>query len=157
MSEKSADLNWFNDDATPKRRPDPAGPVPVRPDNRRRHARFQVTSTQVMLFRNGLLTALNLGSNKARKVVDLSAGGARILVTEKISVQQKVRVKITLEKYQDQIEIDGEVKWCFPCTNKKDFFVGIKFSTDDAAATRKMTALQEWFTSPQYQALRSRR
>ena len=157
MTEKSADINWFDEDAKSKRRPEPQSPVPVRPDNRRRHARFQVSSTQVLLFRNGLLTALNLGSNKARKVCDLSAGGARILVTEKLTVKQKVRLKITLEKYQDLIDIDGEVKWCFPSTNKKDFYVGVKFFTDDAATTRKMTALQEWFTSPQYQALRSRR
>ncbi len=157
MAEKSADLNWFEDDDKPKRRPEPQAPVPVRPDNRRRHARFQVSSTQVLLFRNGLLTTLNLGSNKARKVVDLSAGGARILVTEKLTVKQRVRLKITLEKYQDEIDIDGEVKWCFPSTNKKDFYVGIKFTTDDSATARKMAALQEWFTSPQYQALRSRR
>jgi hypothetical protein len=157
MVEKAADLNWFEEDETAKRRPEPQAPVPVRGDNRRRHARFQVSSTQVLLFRNGLLTALKLGSNKARKVVDLSAGGARILVTEKLSVKQKVRLKITLEKYQDEIDIDGEVKWCFPSTNKKDFYVGIKFTTDDSTTSRKMAALQEWFTSPQYQALRSRR
>ena len=156
MTEKSADLNWFNDDSTPKRRPEPQGPVPIRPDNRRRHARFQVSSTQVIL-RDGFLSALSLGSNKARKVVDLSQGGARILVTEKLPVKQKVRLKITLEKYQDEIEIGGEVKWCYPSTNKKDFYIGVKFLTDDPATTRKMAALQEWFTSPQYQALRSRR
>jgi len=157
MTERSADLNWFEDDKKPVSPRRPATPEPVRPDNRRRHARFQVSSTQVLLFRNGLLTALNLGSNKARKVCDLSAGGARLIVTEKLAVKQKVRLKITLEKYQDEIDIDGEVKWCYPSTNKKDFYIGVKFFTDDAATTRKMAALQEWFTSPQYQALRSRR
>jgi len=157
MTEKSADLNWFDDDKKPSTPRRPAVPEPIRPDNRRRHARFQVSSTQVLLHRDGLLAALSLGSNKARKVCDLSAGGARILVTEKLAVKQKVRLKITLEKYQDEIEIGGEVKWCIPSTNKKDFYIGVKFATDDAATTRKMTALQEWFTSPQYQALRSRR
>jgi hypothetical protein len=157
MTERSADLNWFEDDKKPVSPRRPATPEPVRPDNRRRHARFQVSSTQVLLFRNGLLTALNLGSNKARKVCDLSAGGARLIVTEKLAVKQKVRLKITLEKYQDEIDIDGEVKWCCPSTNKKDFYIGVKFATDDPATTRKMAALQDWFTSPQYQALRSRR
>jgi hypothetical protein len=38
-----------------------------------------------------------------------------------------------------------------------DFYVGIKFSAENAVTARKMSALQEWFTSPQYQALRSRR
>ena len=157
MTEKSADLNWFDEDGkkpSPRR---PETPEPIRPDNRRRHARFQVSSTQVLLHRDGFLAALNLRSNKARKVCDLSAGGARILVTEKIAAKQKVKLKITLEKYQDEIEIGGEVKWCIPSTNKKDFYIGVKFATDDPATTRKMTALQDWFTSPQYQALRSRR
>jgi hypothetical protein len=159
MSEKSNDIHWFDGTArsvTPGRGL-PAIPMPVQPDNRRRHTRFQVASTQVVLHRDGFLAALSLGSNKARKVCDLSQGGARILVTEKIPVHQKVRLKITLEKYQDEIEISGQVMWCYPSTNRKDFYVGIRFSADDASASRKMTALQQWFTSPQYQALRSKR
>src|SRR6185503_11080872 len=158
MVERSADLNWFNEDkAAPVRRPAPTEPVPVRPDNRRRYTRFAIASTQVQVHRDGFLSALSLGSNKAVKVCDLSQGGARILVTERIPVKQKVRVRITLEKYQDRIEMTGEVMWCYSSTNRKDFYVGIRFSTEDAAAVRKMVALQEWFTSPQYQALRYRR
>ena len=159
MSEKSSDIHWFDGTArsvTPGRGVPPI-PMPVQPDNRRRHTRFQVASTQVLLHRDGFLSALSLGSNKARKVCDLSQGGARILVSEKIPLAQKVRLKITLEKYQDEIEIRGEVMWCYPSTNRKDFYVGIQFSSDNAAALRKMAALQQWFTSPQYQALRSRR
>src|SRR5258706_5352664 len=157
--EKASEQTWFDEDAkqTPTPRPAAEPPTPLPADNRRRHARFHVSSTQVLLFRDGFLTALMLGgSNKARKVCDLSQGGARIMVTEKLTVKQKVRLKITLEKYQDQIEIGGEVKWCHPCTNKKDFYVGIKFQSDDPSVLRKMTALHEWFTSPQYRALRSR-
>jgi hypothetical protein len=159
MSEKSSDIHWFDGTSrsvTPGRGVPPI-PMPVQPDNRRHHTRFQVASTQVVLHRDGFLSALNLGSNKARKVCDLSQGGARILVTEQIPLKQKVRLRITLEKYQDEIEISGEVMWCIPSTNRKDFYVGIKFSSDNAAALRKMSALQQWFTSPQYQALRSRR
>jgi len=138
-------------------RPHPSTPVPIVPDNRRKYARFQVASTQIVLHRDSLLSALNLGSNKARKVCDLSQDGARILVTEKLEISQKVRLKITLEKYRDQIEIGGEVRWCYPSTNRKDFFVGIKFNPENPVVARKMSALQEWFTSPQYHALRSRR
>jgi hypothetical protein len=159
MSEKSSDINWFDGTSrsvTP-RRPMDAVPAPVQPDNRRRHTRFQVASTQVILHRDSFLSALSLGSNKARKVCDLSQGGARILVTEKLGISQKVRLKITLEKYRDEIEIAGVVMWCYPSTNRKDFYVGIKFSADNSVTARKMSALQEWFTSPQYQALRSRR
>jgi hypothetical protein len=159
MVDKSNDINWFDGTAragTPARGM-PAVPMPVQPDNRRRHTRFQVASTQVLLHRDGFLSALKLGSNKARKVCDLSQGGARILVTEKIEVAQKVRLRITLEKYQDEIEISGEVMWCYPSTNRKDYYVGIKFAADNPSTARKMSALQEWFTSPQYQALRLRR
>jgi len=159
MADKSGEINWFDGmsrSVTPPR-PMPAVPVPVKPDNRRRHARFRVDSTQVILHRDSFLAALSLGSNKARKVCDLSEGGARILVSEQIDLNQKVRLKITLEKYRDEIEIGGEVKWCYPSTNGKDFYVGIKFSSGNPATARKMSAVQQWFTSPQYQALRSRR
>src|SRR4029453_1953757 len=100
MTEKSADLNWFDEDKKPAQRR-PETPEPIRPDNRRRHARFQVSSTQVLLHRARPLPPPSPGSNKARKVCDLSAGGARILVTEKLTVKQRVRLKITLEKYRD--------------------------------------------------------
>src|SRR5438105_3232763 len=106
-AEKSTDIHWFDEAPKPARippRPVPAVPTPIKPDNRRRHARFQVSSTQVILHRDSIFSALNLGSNKARKVCDLSQGGARILATERLNVDQKVRLKITLEKYQDQIE-----------------------------------------------------
>ena len=116
-----------------------------------------MASAQVTLHRHGLLSALSLGINKARKVCDLSQGGARLLVTEKLVKGQKVRLKITLEKYQDEIEIAGEVVWCFPSANRKDFLVGIKFAAENRLTARKMSAVQEWFTSPQYQALRARR
>lgn len=155
--ERASDMDWINDGNKPVPRQRPSAPVPIAPDNRRRHTRFQVASAQVMLRQDGFLTVLNLGSNKARKVCDLSQSGARILCSEKFVPKQKVRLKITLEKYQDEIEINGEVMWCLPSTNKKDFYVGIRFATDDAATNRRMAALQEWFTSPQYQALRSRR
>ena len=156
MTERSADLNWFNEDKAPPVRRAPAAVAPIRADNRRRHVRFAIDSTQIQL-RNGLLSALSLGSNKALKICDLSQSGARILVTERIPAKQKVRLKITLEKYQDQIEIGGDVVWCYSSANKKDFILGVKFSLDDPATARKMTALQEWFTSPQYAALRNRR
>jgi Tfp pilus assembly protein PilZ len=160
VTERSSDINWFDEGA--KRAPvDRVTPnpnaIPIKSDNRRKHTRFQVASTQVILQRDGLLSVLSFGGNKARKVCDLSQGGARVLVTEKLEINQKVRLKITLEKYQDEIEIGGHVKWCFPSTNKKDFFVGIKFNADNPVTARKMSALQEWFTSPQYQALKSRR
>ena len=158
--EKASERTWFDEGGKnpPQPRPAPADPVPIPNDNRRKYPRFQVSSTQIVLCREGFLTALMLGGgNKGRKVCDLSAGGARILVTERLAVRQKVRLKITLEKYQDEIEIGGIVKWCFPSTNHKDFYVGIQFSTEDPVAARRMSSLQEWFTSPQYQALRSRR
>jgi hypothetical protein len=157
MTEKSVDLNWYHEDKPASVRPRPAVPVPVRPDNRRRYTRFEIDSSQVKLHRRGLLSALNLRGNKALKVCDLSQGGARILATERIPAKQKIQLKITLEKYQDQVEIGGEVVWCYSASNRKDFLVGVRFSTDDSATARKMAALQEWFTSPQYQALRSRR
>jgi hypothetical protein len=157
MTERSADLNWFHEDKVAPAPRRPAGVVAVRPDNRRKYTRFAIDSSQVQLHREGLLAALSLGSNKALKVCDLSQGGARILATERIPAKQKVRVRITLEKYQDRIEIGGEVMWCYGASNRKDFYVGIQFSSDNPATMRKMAALQEWFTSPQYQALRPRR
>jgi len=62
---------------------------------------------------------------------------------------------IQMEKYQDQIEAAGEVRWCYQSTKKaEDFFAGVQFSDLDETQKRKIAMMKEWFTSPQYRAVR---
>lgn len=131
-------------------RPAPAG------SERRKHERFEMGDAQTTVYREGVLTLIGMGKeNKARVALDLSEGGLRILCEERIPPGTKVRVRIEIEKYNDAIEATGTVRWCFQSAKKKeDFFAGIMFMNLDAAQGRKIALMREWFTSPQYRAMR---
>ena len=156
-SEKATDMTWFEDEGKKPSRPAPAKPAASSASsaqNRRRHSRFQVPNSSIVLRKGGLMSVLGLG-NKGRTVADLSLSGARLRVTERLAPRDKVRLKIVLEKYQDEIEITGEIRWCHSTRNADEFVVGIEFTPGDEAANRKLQRVQEWFTSHQHRSLRT--
>jgi len=152
-SERVSERAWFDEEGKK-----PASGAGLPHDNRRKHPRFQVDGTSVSLYREGLLTALGLGrGNKGRSALDISESGARVLITEKLNLQTKVRLRIEIERYKDAIEVEGEVCWCRPTAKAAAFQAGIRFSSADPSLRRKIALMQEWFSSPQYRSIRERR
>lgn len=153
-SERAHENTWFEEEGKkPAARPSSGSQ-----DNRRKHPRFQVDGTSVHLYRDGLLTALGIGkSNKGRSALDISETGARVVITERLLPKTKVRLRIDMEKYQDSIEVKGEVCWCRENTRTHQFQAGIRFSSTDPSVRKKIALMHEWFSSPQYKAVRERR
>jgi len=127
-----------------------------KPSDRRRHNRFEVDECRATLYREGVLTVFGVGKgNRARAALDLSEGGARFLTHERLPIGTKVRMIIQMEKYKDEIEASGEVRWCYQSAQQaEDFFAGIQFSDLEPAQARKIALMRDWFTSPQYRAVR---
>jgi len=123
---------------------------------RRRHVRFEVDECQATLHRDGLLSVFGVGKgNLARAALDLSEGGARFLIHERIPIGTKVRMVIQMEKYKDQIEAVGEIRWCYQNAKRpEDFYAGVQFDDLDPVQQRKIALMKEWFISPQYRAVR---
>jgi Tfp pilus assembly protein PilZ len=123
---------------------------------RRRHNRFEIDGCQATLYREGMLTVFGVGkSNRARAALDLSEGGVRFLTHERLPVGTKVRIIIEMEKYKDQIDASGEVRWCYQSAkNAEDFYAGVQFENLDPIQKRKIAQMREWFNSPQYRAVR---
>lgn len=137
-------------------KPEPTPPSSHKPSERRKHSRFEVDSCQATLYPDGMLTVFGVGkNNRARAALDLSEGGVRFLTQERLPVGAKVRLIIEMEKYKDQIEASGEVRWCYQSAkNAGDFFAGVQFENLDPSQKRKIALMREWFTSPQYRAVR---
>jgi hypothetical protein len=153
-SERVSENAWFDEEG----RKAPSAGAGLPHDNRRRHPRFQVDGTSVRLYREGLFTALGLGTrNKGRSAVDISESGARLLITEKLEPKTKVRLRIEIDRYQDSIEVEGEVCWCRPTARSSAFQAGIRFRSDDPALRRKIAAMHDWFSSAQYKSIREKR
>ena len=157
-SERASENTWSSEDNKKPRAPRPPPDArSVDPNlNRRKYPRFKVDGASVNLQKDGLFTAIGLGkSNKGRAALDLSESGARVLITERLAVGTKIRLKIEMEKYQDSVEVEGVIRWCVPY--KREFQAGIKFSGTDPSICRKIALMHDWFSSPEYKAVRMKR
>ena len=143
---------WYEEFQRANQAPAPSG----RPEDRREHARFEPDDANTIVFRRGLLTLVGMRRTiKAMVTLDLSTGGVRVLIKRRLKPKTKVKVKIQMEKYKDSIETTGVIQWCFQNkSNSKEFYAGIKFEDMDDTQTRKLGRMRDWFTSPQYKAVR---
>jgi hypothetical protein len=135
-------------------------PSTAQGSDRRVHNRFEVDQASAHLYKDGLFAFIGVGkgTNLARAAIDVSESGAQLMIHERLSPGTKVRLKIAVEKYKEVIETTGIVRWCYQSAKKKqDFFVGVEFLAMDAAQARKLAAMRDWFTSPQYKAIRQGR
>ncbi|HXG59951.1 MAG TPA: PilZ domain-containing protein [Planctomycetota bacterium] len=130
-----------------------------RPEDRRRFPRFEIDEASGTLQTAGLLGLLRWGRrNLARCAVDLAEGGARLLLHRRVAPGTKVRVRIEMERYKDAVEAAGVVRWCYQSARRKDdFHAGVMFVNLDPAQQKKVALMRDWFTSPQYKALRETR
>lgn len=161
MADSPKDSDWFKEfqkvNATPPPNSSPV-PKPESGSERRRHSRFEVDEASTTLYREGFLNFIGLGrNNTARLALDLSSGGACVLTKERLKPGTRVRLRIQMEKYNDAVEADGEVRWCHQRPERPDYQAGVMFVDIDANQASKIAAMQDWFTSPQFKAVRATR
>jgi len=154
--------DWFAEFKKVNKAPNAGPKTDTTPGNakksteRRRHNRFEVDECQATMYREGILSVFGVGrGNRAKAALDLSEGGVRFHIMERLPIGTKVRMVIQMDKYKDAIEASGEVRWCYQSAkNSEDFYCGVQFENLDPAQKRKIAMMREWFTSPQYRAVR---
>jgi len=131
----------------------------TRPLDMRKHQRFEVDEASATLFREGFLLKLGIGrGSKARAAVDLSEGGIRLAVTERLQPGTRVRIRIELEKYKEVIEATGMIRWCRQYAGKADeYIIGVMFEKLSPQEIRKIGLMRECMTSVQYKVMRETR
>ncbi len=151
-----AEFKKLNPSTTPVRETSETPKESGKPSDRRKYHRFEIDECQATLHREGLLTVLGVGkNNRARAALDLSEGGVRFQISERIPVGTKVRIIIEMERYKDQITASGEIRWCYQSgKNSSDFYAGVEFIDLPASEKRKIAMMRDWFKSPQYRAVR---
>jgi len=161
MGDPRDDAGWFKQfkEANKAAPPPAAAPEASKNGNRRKHARFEVDGSSAALYREGLLSFIKMGKdNLARSALDLSEGGVKLLLHERVAPNTKVRIRIQMEKYKDEIVATGVVRWCFQSAkNAADFYAGVMFTDLDTSQLKKLTLMKEWFTSPQFKAIQETR
>ena len=132
-----------------------AGSPPAGRSERRRSLRFSLHDATVKLYRRGATAIFGLARLSIEgTVVNLSEGGLRFDTDERFLPDTKVRLKITVAKFNDTLESDGVTRWCHSDPADADRFqVGVVFVGMDPVAARKLAQMRGWYTSPQYQVL----
>ncbi len=118
----------------------------------RRHPRFRADEASARLYVKGFLTTLGIGRrNETGSAVNLSEGGALLLLQTRLKPGSPVQVHIEIEKYKDIIEAEGVVRWCFQSAREQtDFYAGVQFRALPAAQAALIAKMRSWFTSPEY-------
>ena len=134
------------------RKAEPASSGRLNRPELRRHPRFRTDEATVRLYvKKGLLATLGIGrTNEAREAVNLSEGGILLTTQVKLAKGTRVQVRIEMEKYNDVIETDGVIAWCFQSARDTSFYAGIEFQNLPAAQAALIGKMRSWFTSPEY-------
>jgi hypothetical protein len=117
----------------------------------RRHVRFRIDDASTSFSIKGVSTSLGSGRvARGRAAINLSEGGAMLLVCEPMTADTPVTVRIEIEGLPDFIEAAGVVRWCEQDgRNSKDFHAGIEFVGLEESDLRKISKIRERFLSHQ--------
>jgi hypothetical protein len=98
--------------------------------DRREHPRFtQSLEVSYSVIKGQVIT------NAGGKTVDISEGGAKLLLDEKLPQGMRVSLKISIPTARHMVEMTGDVMWTEDAldiqdpSGKRFFYSGIKFST----------------------------
>ena len=114
--------------------------------------RFRVDGIVPTVYEKSLLSTMGVGrKNQARAAINLSEGGILIRVHDRLKIGTSVRVRLEIEKFNDVIEADGVVRWCFQsASDATDFYAGLQFMKLPTSIVNKIARLRSYFTSPEY-------
>ena len=88
-------------------------PPPPKKDPKRRHPRFDVKEVvEAACIPQTWLSALGLDSGVPAGVRDLSHGGIRLAVEERLRVNQLVSLKLVFRVPNTVVQAEGIVRWC---------------------------------------------
>lgn len=131
------------------------GPLPAgRKNDLRRNARFLIEGASPVVYERNLLAFLGIGrENRAQSAVNLSEGGILVRTYDRMKPGTRVKVRLEFTKFNDIIESNGIVRWCFQSAREEStFYTGIRFEKLAAPAASKTAQLRGYFTSPEYRS-----
>src|SRR5258708_35508488 len=83
------------------------------PPEHRNPVRFQIDDAPTSFSIKGVSTSLGLGKvERGRAAINLSEGGAMLLVCNPLPVGTLIVIRIEMEGVPDFVETAGTVRWC---------------------------------------------
>lgn len=99
-----------------------------------------------MLYPDGLLVSYSVPEERASVPLDLSEGGLRLLVKERLDAGTRVYTRLHVEKFAERVEAAGEVRWCCPAAGSEGGFeAGVMFLDLDPEVAKKISLLRQCY------------
>lgn len=113
---------------------------------KRRTNRFNVEDYVVTVLRQGTL-AQGLKRNVAREVLDLSASGAQVTLSESLDAASLILFTLHLNTFADTLETFAVVRWCRPDTAVAggQYRAGLEFRGLAADRQKMIEFMRGWF------------
>jgi c-di-GMP-binding flagellar brake protein YcgR len=129
----------------------PAVPdIVLRMAEKRKGDRFSVRNVQASLLKAGSLAEQGFRRNLVREVVDLSPGGAQVLVVEPLEPGALIRFSLHMETLPDTLDVQAAVRWSKPDrgTAGDSHRVGLQFLNLSDDRRRMIEFMRKWFSKP---------
>lgn len=112
---------------------------------RRKTRRFTLEQARVVVYPEGLLVKFGIGrDNRALTAIDLSEGGAQIVLSDPMAPGTKVHIKLRPNKFlADEIQAMGEIRWCFEDAQSGRSRAGVMFLEIGAQDLEKISDLRQ--------------
>lgn len=128
----------------------PAADIVLAPQEKRKAERFALKDYTVTLYRQGTLASQGLKRNLGRSVLDISATGAQLEISETLEPGALVQFTLHLSTLSDSLDALAAVRWCRPDPGiaGSSYRVGLQFLNLGEPQRKKIDFLRKWFTKP---------
>ena len=90
--------------------------------------RFKIPGATIHYNEFGFLTFLRKQLGKPHPLIDISRGGLRFLSEEKLEINTKLRMTLSLPAEEEPLQLIGEVKWIFAQPDAISLYqIGVQF------------------------------
>jgi hypothetical protein len=128
---------------------DPAvGDIVLAPEEKRKAERFVLKDYVVTLFRQGSLAPQGLKRNLGRSILDISASGAQLEVSETMEAGTLVQFTVHLNALSDSLDALAAVRWCRPDPGVagSSYRMGLQFLNLGETQRKKIEFMRKWFS-----------
>lgn len=129
---------------------DPVGDIVLAPQEKRQSERFALKDYTVTLYRQGTLASQGLKRNLGRTILDISASGAQLEVSETLEPGSLVQFTLHLNALSDSLDALAAVRWCRPDPGiaGASYRTGLQFLNLGDPQRKKIEFMRKWFTKP---------
>jgi PilZ domain-containing protein len=124
--------------------------IVLAPDEKRKAERFALKDYTVTLYRQGTLASQGLKRNLGRTILDISATGAQLEVSETLEPGALVQFTVHLNVLSDSLDALAAIRWCRPDPGiaGSSYRAGLQFLNLGDVQRKKIEFMRKWFTKP---------